>query len=370
MSNSKADYARQILRDFVPVIDTELEKYWDKELSELDIVSPKVLDTANEMLMHSKEHNLRRAKRLRAAFVYYTFKLFDKKVNEQDLLHAAMSIELVHTALLMHDDFMDQDDTRRGKPTTHEHFREYHRTKLSHGPSKHFGNALAVDVGDTVLTMGYRCLAEVNFDPKRRNEALIHMLDGIIQTGYGQAFDMIMESTSRADEEDVIALHLAKTSVYTYKTPTLIGAILAGASKRDQELIERYAIPGGIAFQIQDDIIGLFGDTEKTGKPVHSDLREGKKTLLILKALEFGDKKQTRRIMEVWGNKHIKDSDAQDVRDIIIETGSLQYSYDLATKFARESQKVIPEMVKRHWNQKSIDFLDGISEHMAVDREW
>ncbi len=103
-------------------------------------------------------------------------------------------------------------------------------------------------------------------------------------------------------EKDVTDIHHGKTSIYTYENPLHIGAILAGASTNDLELLSKYAIPGGIAFQIQDDILGLFGNTEKTGKPAHSDLRQGKMTLLIIKALEKANPNQKSKLLKLWVN--------------------------------------------------------------------
>jgi len=161
---------------------------------------------------------------------------------------------------------------------------------------------------------------------------------------------------------------LAKTAIYTYENPLHIGAILAGTNKDKLELLSKYALPGGIAFQLQDDILGLFGTPEETGKPNFSDLRQGKMSLLILKALEEASIDQKRVIAKAWGNDKVSKNQAEAVRKIVVETGSLDYSRRIAIKWARKAQLAIPEMVKRGWNKNSINYLDGIAQYMVERR--
>ena len=127
--SEKAKRAKQTLTNFIDKVEGYLESYFDSEIKAAFGVSKKEKSLSRHIWEHVKEHNLRPAKRLRGSFVYYGYRLF-KKDKEKDLMKASMCIELVHTALLMHDDFMDQDDTRRGKPTTHEYYKKYIKIKL------------------------------------------------------------------------------------------------------------------------------------------------------------------------------------------------------------------------------------------------
>lgn len=367
-NSSKVDYAKQTLKNFVPIVDNELQKIWKKEMSELDIDGPDVIEFSKIMLEHAREHNMRPAKRLRSAFIYYIYKLLGGK-DEAAILNASTSIEFVHTALLMHDDFMDKDEIRRGQPTTHIYFKNFFEQKNFKGDAAHFGYSMALDIGDIILTLGYRMISDANFEDRLKIKAMHEILNGIIKTGYGQAYDAYLESRPDFTEENIINLHFGKTSIYTYQTPILLGAILAGASDTDIDILTKYAKPGGIAFQLQDDILGLFGDEEKTGKSSFADLRQGKKTLLILKALEKADPTQKKIIESYWGNPDITAQNAEEVRKVVIDTGSLQYSYQIAQKFALESRSIIPKMREKNWESSVIDFLDGIAEYMARDRE-
>lgn len=368
MKSERATFGKETLLKFVKKIDKQLKEYFKNELVNIFGVSKKEIKLNQHIFKHLAEHNLRPAKRLRGSFVYYGYRLF-KNDNESNIMKASMSIELIHTALLMHDDFMDQDDTRRGLPTTHEYYKKYHQNKKFRFDEQHYGEAMAVTVGDVALMQGFEILSKSNFPDSRKILAINRTLKGIANTAYGQAYDVTLESLGKATEKDITDIHHGKTSIYTYENPLHIGAILAGANENDLEILSRYAIPGGIAFQIQDDILGLFGNPEKTGKPAHSDLRQGKMTLLIIKALEKADKKQKKRILEIWGNRNLTERDADDIRKIVIDTGSLEYSKKVSVKWAQKAQLAIPEMKSKKWNNESIKYLDGIAQYM-VERDY
>jgi len=365
--SKKASDAKATLEKFVSRINVELETYFNDEIANVFGVSRKEKELSNHIWKHIKEHNLRPAKRLRGSFVYYGYKLLGgKKVKA--ILNAAMSIELIHTALLIHDDFMDQDDTRRGLPTTHEYYKNFHAAEGFRFNHLHYGESMAVNVGDIALLAGYEILGKSNFDNEKKLNVLNRTLRGIVNTGLGQAFDITLEGKGVASEEDITDLHLAKTAIYTYENPLHIGAILAGAKLKDLELISKYAIPGGVAFQLQDDILGLFGDPVKTGKPAHSDLRQGKMTLLIIKALELGNKNHQKKLKVIWGKRNLTEEEADEVRKIVRDTGSLEYSRKVSVKWAKKAQKAIPDMKKRGWNDEAVNYLDGIAQYM-VERE-
>ena len=209
---------------------------------------------------------------------------------------------------------------------------------------------MAVDVGDVALMLGHEILSKSDFPPDRKVNALTRLLRGITNTAYGQAYDITLEATGNAKEEDVIALHHAKTAIYTYENPLHIGAILAGAKQGDLDLLSEYAIPGGIAFQLQDDVLGLFGNPKKTGKPA------------------LGTRKQKKRLAQIWGKDNLSESQAQEARKIVIDSGSLDYSKKVGIKWAKKAQRAIPKMQKIGWNGQAIEYLDGIAQYM-VERE-
>jgi len=159
-------------------------------------------------------------------------------------------------------------------------------------------------------------------------------------------------------------VHYYKTGKYTYETPLHTGAILAGASDDDLKALTEYAIPGGIAFQIQDDILGMFGDEYKIGKPADSDLSEGKKTLLIVKAFEKGDSLQKKILNKNLGSPKISSKDLREVRQIIIDTGSLEYSKKIALNLVNKAKERLQKYSHSNWIPEGREFLDGIADYM------
>jgi geranylgeranyl diphosphate synthase type I len=374
-------YARETLKSFVKVIDKKLVQIRTEHKTYsiyhgLFPKSSKINIVAEELLEHISEHNSRPAKRLRASLIYFAYILirWDNLTKEikESLLIASASIELVHTGLLIHDDFQDQDSIRRWMPTTHKHYEHYHQTHLDIEDSKeHFGASMAINAGDYSLTIGYRLLLKAWFDPVVTLQAMDYMLLWVSQTVYGQTFDIILENTINTTEQDIYDLHHAKTGIYTYLTPLLVWVALAQGSDDIKYKLMEYAIPCGIAFQLQDDVIGLFGDEEKTGKSAYSDIKEGKKTLLMLKAMELCSEHEREILRELWWNADLTLDQAEFVRSVVRSCGALEYSYMKAAEFAKKAQIVIQDL-RTHDKELSTDvlnYLEGIAEYMASRRE-
>lgn len=377
---NKVQFAKQTLTAFVDKIDKVILQIWHNHKPEsinhtLFTKSKKISSIGEELLDHLMEHNTRAAKRLRASLIYYGYKLISAKdKDEEKLLIASSSIEFVHTGLLIHDDFQDQDSIRRGKATTHKHYEKYHEKNLQSEYKEHFGASMAINVGDYALTLGYQTLLKSGFEPEVVIIALDCLFQWISQTLYGQSFDIILENSQVFTEQDIYDLHHSKTWIYTYLTPLLVGTILAGGSEKLQYKLMEYALPCGIAFQLQDDVIGLFGDEEKTGKSAYSDIKEGKKTLLMLKTLELCTSAERDIITGLWGRGDLTSEQAEFVRNVVKSSGALDYSYKKATEFATQAQKVIQELRESNQNkalnEEVLDYFEGIAEYMAVRREF
>lgn len=347
--------AKDTLIQFVPIIDVKLKEYWEQEIN-LDFgFNQKQKDLVKKILLHASEHNLRPAKRIRAAFVYYGYML--GKSIDDNIWNAAMSVELVHTALLMHDDFMDQDLVRRGLPTTHKFFED--------GDS-HYGESMAVDIGDAVLELGHELLLNSNYDPKLVLKANQKLMRGIANTAWGQAYDISVEKIiDECQEDDVMTVHKAKTAIYTYENPLYIGAILAGLGGDVLKVLTDYSLDGGVAFQLQDDILGVYGDPAKTGKSANSDLLQGKVTLLILKTLTDGTPEQIADLKKVWGQRSANEADIVKAKNTIKDSGSLDYSIKISRDLAQKAANTAKQLSNLNCNQEAVDFIAGISEYMA-----
>jgi geranylgeranyl diphosphate synthase type I len=253
----------------------------------------------------------------------------------------------------MMDDFMDQDLIRRGGQTTH----KFYESKPN--GNAHYGESMAVNIGGVILNLGYELLLDSG-----STAAMHQMLRGIANTFYGQSYDVTLEREKVWTEEDVLSLHRAKTGLYTYENPLVIGALLAEQNSEVIQLLKSYSADGGVAFQLQDDILGVFGSAEKTGKSADSDLMQGKCTLLVLKAFESKTHKPV--VQKVWGDPNATRADLDAAKQAIIDSGSLDYSRELAKKLAANAAITANKLRKLNLTNEAVDFIQGIAEYMVI----
>lgn len=349
---------KKTLELFANQINPKLADFWDQELDKNFGFNSNQKNLVKKLLLHAKDHNSKSGKRLRSALVYYTNQI-GKQPDSQALWNVCMAVELIHTALLMHDDFMDQDTLRRGQPTTHQLFA---------AGDPHYGQSMAVNLGDTVLLLGYELLLNSGFSLDLSSQITSIYLRGIIQTAWGQAFDLSIPKQATWTESDVVALHTTKTAIYTYETPILIGATLANLPQDIMPIFQDYAYHAGVAFQIQDDILGIFGDSEKTGKSSNSDLLQGKSTLLALKTLQLGSKQQQANLQAAWGNQDASSDLIQAAKQAIIDSGSLKYNQDFSKQEASLACQSLEKLDPKRFFGPGVEFLQNIANYMR-DRE-
>ncbi len=354
--------AIQILKDYQKKVDVELIAFLNEKISEA-----KGQDSFSiELLKRIKEVSEKGGgKRIRPAMAIFGFKCFDSS-TEKEIIKASISLELIHTFFLFHDDIMDESDTRRGLPTLH---KQYESIALESFPSfnpRRFGESMAMLGGDLLSSFGFEAVLRTSFSEKQKLTALRKLNDIIFFTCFGQIKDVLNEGRKDFTEADVLNVHTLKTAKYSIEGPCQFGAMFANASQKDLKVFTDYGIPVGIAFQVQDDLLGVFGDEKKIGKSADSDLKEGKKTLLILKALENGSEKQKKVIYSVLGNRNASPEKINEVREIIKETKSFDYSVKKAKELLEKGKK---EMKKSKFKSEGKEFLIGIADYM-LSREY
>jgi len=256
-------------------------------------------------------------------------------------------IEFLQSYLLVHDDIMDQDELRRGGPTLHVWFEKECKEQGLIGDCKHYGVSQAITSGDYLEALAIASISSAPLPPETIRALVNRYSRGLRVVSYGQFLDVLLSyrPLDKVGENDILKIHELKTASYTVELPLHLGVI--AADPRDQKLLEVYSMyskPAGIAFQLRDDIIGLYGDPKVTGKPMGSDVREKKKTLLIIKAYELGsdeDRRFLKKIYDELKREEITINDIMMVQDIVKETGSLEYNEELIKKFYEESIKII-----------------------------
>ncbi len=324
------------LGEYKAKVEEKLRNFFRTKEEELDHW------TSIEALRTIEEYTLRGGKRLRAILMILGYKMYGGE-DEEAITEAATSLELIQSYLLIHDDIMDESELRRGKKTVHRIYEDIHLKNGFGGNPRRFGESMALILGDLANAYAMEILTSSKFPEGLKIDALNKLNEFIEYTGYGQIIDVYSSMLDDFSEDDLLLLHKYKTARYTVEGPLILGAILAGRSE-EEEKIRDFAIPIGIAFQLQDDILGLFGEEEKIGKPVTSDLAEGKKTLLIIKALELCNKKDRKKILDSLGNPAVTYGQLEEVREIVRKTGSLNYSVNLARELVNKGKKSLFEL--------------------------
>ncbi|MBW6441030.1 polyprenyl synthetase family protein [Patescibacteria group bacterium] len=310
-------------------INAELENFFELKIKKAESSGnqKEIVDVAKNL----KLYILNSGKRMRPILFYFGYILAGGQ-KKSDALKASISIELIHSYLLIHDDIIDRDAFRHGIHSMHQKYMKDYREKYENRNAKHYGNSMAILVGDFASAFGYEVLTNSQFSDSLKIKAINKLNQIDSNTLIGQALDVKLVRFVDVKEEQIIEMQKFKTAKYTIEGPLQLGAILASADEKFLNQISEFAIPVGIAFQIKDDIIGVFGDKKKIGKPTGSDLKEGKKTLLISKALENAQEKDKKFLIDTLGSEDINFEKIKRVREIIINTGSLKYSEDKAAK--------------------------------------
>jgi len=227
--------------------------------------------------------------------------------------NASLGLELLHAYLLIHDDFMDGDELRRGGPTLH----------VSLGKrSAHLGDSLAVLAGSLCEAWAVELLLSSPVEPGRTLTAAKLLSAALQSVILGQSLDLAAPFEPPLDDDGVARLQALKTGSYTFELPLRIGAVLGGASAAVLDALERFARPLGVAFQIADDLLGTLGSTEVTGKPSGSDLREGKRTLLVARAMKMASPADAALLRDSLGRRDLTGSGVEAARAALLRSGA------------------------------------------------
>jgi geranylgeranyl diphosphate synthase type I len=338
-------------------INESLEVFFDMKIAEAAKLSPYTED----VVVNAKTYTLRSGKRLRPIFFIYGYKCFSDNAIDA-VIEASISTELMQSFLLIHDDIMDEDELRRGKPTFHVVYKTLCEEHFGRDSSQKFGENIAILAGDLLEAYGKEVLAHSRFNDEYVNRALRKYAEIVKNVGYGQILDVISSKKGIITEDELLVIHRLKTAEYTIDGPLQIGALLAGANEGDLQYLSDYGVPLGLAFQIQDDILGLFGSEEKIGKPVDSDIREGKKTLLVIHALKHCSDEEKEMITRSLGNEDVTMDDIEHIKDIVRETGSLEYSKKLVREKITEAIRAIEKAPVR---EEAKEFLIRIADFIG-----
>jgi geranylgeranyl diphosphate synthase type I len=284
-------------------------------------------------------------KRLRAAFCYWSWRAHGGSAGDPgtlgtatapvgtatrtDVLTIGAALELFQAAALVHDDVMDDSDTRRGRPAAHRHFADLHTRGGWAGSSTRFGESVAILLGDLALIAAERVFDEAVADLAPSVRRSIEEVFGGMRTEViaGQYLDLVAQvqpwgDDPADDEETARTVVRAKSARYSVEHPLTLGATAAGADDVALERICSIGLPLGEAFQLRDDLLGVFGDPGTTGKPAGDDLREGKHTVLVARALRAASTADRAALLDGLGRRDLTDDDVARLREVLHRTGA------------------------------------------------
>ncbi len=352
---------KELLKDYKAKVDVVLENYLNAKIKEFKNIS----EFAGKFTEDLAEFTLRGGKRFRPALIYYGYKLFGGK-NDDEIIKLSIYIELIQSFLLIHDDIMDRALLRRNGTTVHKIYEQYSSDKHFYDDI-HFGTTMGILSGDLANQLALEIISESDFPLEYKNELIKLVAKEVSKVCFGQIHDILLNYDFPSDygEDDIIKVHYYKTATYTYRLPLFSGAILAGATVEDLAILDEYAMPSGIAFQIRDDVLGVFGEIGETGKDIKGDLIEGKKTLLVTEAYKNADVEQKEKLKELIGKKDLSDTEADLVREIFRNTGSLNYSVKKCQEQIDKAKLSLANF-KRQKDSEALRFLMGIADYMII----
>jgi geranylgeranyl diphosphate synthase type I len=321
-------------------IDNELSRYFlmlDR-LYSLNKISPL-------LFKNIKDFTLRKGKRIRPILFIVGYLGFAKK-STPGLYTSALSLELIHAFLLVHDDIIDKSDKRRGKPSMHNALNSY-LNKFKN--IKFTGQDLTIAAADIMFAMAIHAFLSIKENRQRKEKALRKLIEAAIYTGTGEFIELLngIKNIEDLSKNDIYKIYNLKTAYYTFACPLSAGAILAGASPRQIDNLFKYGMYLGRAFQIKDDILGMFGNEKKIGKSTLTDLQEAKKTLLIWYAYNNSVKRDRLSIKRILAKNRVNKSDLLTMRRIIRDSGALDSADKEISGFIRKANELSLSLTMR-----------------------
>jgi geranylgeranyl diphosphate synthase type I len=279
-------------------------------------------------------------KRLRPAFAYWGYRGAGGP-DSDEVVATVAALELVHASALIHDDVMDSSDTRRGQTSVHRRFALVHREGGWLGDAKGFGDAVAILLGDLALVWSDELLNRSGLDAVTLARGRPVFDEMRTEVTAGQYLDVLAQATGDSSIDRAAKVARYKSAKYTVERPLLFGAALAGADPETVAAYSAYGLPLGEAFQLRDDVLGVFGDPAQTGKPSGDDLREGKRTLLVAEAFRSAGEADRDLLRTGLGDATLDDAGVARLCEVFVRTGALARTEQRIDELTATALKVL-----------------------------
>jgi geranylgeranyl pyrophosphate synthase len=321
-------------------VGLRLDGFYDEK-----IASAQAVDTVYAELLKEMQQFIRRGgKKLRPYLVYLGYVGYGGS-DIEGIIDIGASQELLHNFLLLHDDVMDRDIERYGGLNIAGRYAE----KLQHmgdDHARHHGASIAILAGDVNCGLSYELVASSGFDDDLKVQAMQRLNRAVYEVAGGQLLDISLplEGKGVASEERIMQVYRYKTASYTFATTLQLGASMARAPQVQLDLLQQLSEPLGVAFQIIDDLISMFGDKGRGQQPDLGDLQQGKQTLLMCRAFKLADDSQRRVLERSFGNPQATAEDHTAVKAVLEETGAHAQTQAQAAHCAMEAGHVIGQL--------------------------
>jgi geranylgeranyl diphosphate synthase type I len=311
-------------------VHRHVEDFLARYLAERRAELPELARTFAQAVDAMSDFALRGGKRLRPTFAWWGWRAAGGEPDgprARAVLHAISALELIQTCALVHDDIMDASELRRGRPTVHVRFTEAHRAGGWLGEPERFGAAAAILLGDLALAWADDMFESAPLAAHMRAAARGPWQAMRAEMFAGQYLDVLAQAEGDESEERALGVARLKTAAYTVERPLHLGVALAGAGPDTVEAVKTFGTDIGVAFQLRDDLLGMFGDTEVTGKPAGDDLREGKRTLLMAIGLDHANRAGRHADADVLrralGDPDLRPRTLTRVRELLADLGAV-----------------------------------------------
>ncbi|MBY9018128.1 MAG: polyprenyl synthetase family protein [Candidatus Lokiarchaeota archaeon] len=339
-------------KTYIPNINNAIGTILDKKLENINNT---FLKTYYEEI---KTYLLAGGKRIRPLLCIAAYNAFNDEIDDK-IITPSVGVEFLHNASLVHDDIIDKDNFRRGNPAFHYRFQLYHNNySLKKMSQSDFGNSIAIIGGDSIFFLGLEPFLFNDFDRNRNLEAINYYEQAFGDIANGVLIETDMVNRKNLQMKDYIEMVSLKTGALLEKS-ILIGANYAGIDKEYYRILSTLGINLGIIFQIIDDILGTFGDEKVTGKPTDGDIREGKRTCLLIEAINSLDVKKRDYLVNLISKSKITDKNVEEVRDLFMEADVINSCKKLATKYYQEAEDAL-EKLKPVINNSEIEFFENL----------
>ena len=307
--------------DLPAAVTAELDRFLAARREVCADLAPEFVDAVDDLSAMA----LGGGKRLRPTFAWWGWRAADGptvgETSPEVVLRVVSALELIQACALVHDDLIDDSDLRRGIPTVHARWTARHRERAWIGEPERLGAAIAILVGDLALAWSDDMLRGAGLDAGTLGRAAPVWDAMRTEMLAGQFLDVVGHATDLATPEGVLRISRYKTAAYTIERPLHLGAAIAGAGDDLVGALRRFGTDLGIAFQLRDDLLGVFGDPAVTGKPAGDDLREGKRTLLVALARRHHDPAAAAPIEQALGKQDLTPAEVDAARSALVDLG-------------------------------------------------